>query len=151
MPQMGLTAAAYYLGAVHEPTSVLPLGDDVVVYRQVKTGPTSAGIELSIGVEQLGIAADAAIDPGRLTVMIIAGKCWFGAFFAGDPILLPGQFLTPFVVGKGDAFLTHNPSLAIVRGFVIQNSRCGSSPGCTRLSMKMELSEYRYLKKPLSR
>src|ERR1017187_575253 len=100
--QVRVALGAKRLGALHE-KAVVALGGDVFFRRgRRETRPSGAGIELLIGAEQFGAAADAAIHPGLVVIPIAARKRALGALFAGYGELLRRQFRLPFGIAFHD-------------------------------------------------
>src|SRR4249919_4334145 len=69
--------------------------------RLPETRPAGAGVELGRGIEQRGVAADAAIDAAIVQVPVFAGERALGAGFAGDVIRARRQLFSPFGFALG--------------------------------------------------
>src|SRR5215207_6244709 len=93
--EVGVAVLADDLGAAHEEAVVRPQLDVLEVGRLGEAGPAGAGVELGVGGEQLGAAADAAVHALRLLVPVGTGERPLGAGLAGDLELLGRQLLTP--------------------------------------------------------
>jgi len=109
--QVGVALGAQNFGALHQ-EAVVGFGGDVLFRRgRRETGPSAAGIELLVGAEQFGTAADTTIHPGLVIVPVPSGKCALGALFTRHGELLGRQFALPF----GIAFynLVHVDSLPL--------------------------------------
>src|SRR5690554_7117898 len=95
MPQVGIAAGAQHLDPVHAVAEVLGGGDRCFAHRRPVAGPTAAGVELGVGIEQGGIAADAVIDARSVLAVILAGKGPFGSLQSTDLKLGLGQLFSP--------------------------------------------------------
>jgi two-component system, NarL family, response regulator LiaR len=86
------------LGPLHEEAVVGAQLDVLEVGRLGEAGPAGAGVELGLGGEQLGAAADAAVHAGALLVHVGAAEGPLGAALAGHLELLRGQLLPPLLL-----------------------------------------------------
>ena len=98
--EVGVAVLADDLGAAHEEAVVGAQLDVLEVGRLGEAGPAGAGVELGVGGEELGAAADAAVHAGGLLVDVGAGEGALGAGLAGDLVLLRRQLLAPLLVGS---------------------------------------------------
>ena len=99
------------LGAPHEEAVVGAQLDVLEVGRLGEAGPAGAGVELGVGGEQLGAAADAAVHAVVLLVPVGAGEGALGAGLAGHLVLLGRQLLAPQVLTAGGQALTKDNGL----------------------------------------
>src|SRR5204862_2275818 len=98
VPEVAATASTHHLGAPHEQAVV---GADlhlVVRHGVPEARPSSAGVELGVGAEQLLAASSAAIGPARLLIPVGAGECTLRALVAKDVVLLRRQLRSPLGV-----------------------------------------------------
>src|SRR5260370_25648691 len=98
--EVGVAVGAPHLGPDRAERPVLDQHDSVPLGRLVEAGPAAVGLELGVGGEQLGAAGAALIDAPRLGVGVFAGKWRLGARSPEHLVLLRGQPLTPFFLGK---------------------------------------------------
>ncbi len=97
--EVGAAVVAGDFGAQHAEAAVDVLVDQFFVVRRVKTRPAAARIELGLGAEKRGTAADAAVGAVAVGIPIFASEGGLGAFFAGDAVFGRGQLGTPLGVG----------------------------------------------------
>jgi hypothetical protein len=108
MPKVGVTTAAEHFNTYHPVTLVTFFSDRFIVDRLEVTGPTCAGVELGIRVEQRGSAADAAVDAVAFIIIELPAERGFGAVFTADVVGFGREFLTPLLFGFGDFFHTYS-------------------------------------------
>ena len=96
--EVGVAGLADDLGAPHEQAVVGPQFDVLEVGRLGEARPAGARVELGVGGEELGAAADAAVHALRLLVDVGAGEGTLGARLAGHLVLLGRQLLTPLLL-----------------------------------------------------
>src|SRR5262249_37059396 len=80
----------------------------VFVHGLPKAGPTGAGVEFHLGIEQRLAAANTLINAWRFRLPVGPGKSRFRSFLSGNTILLGGQLLPPLCVRFPD-FVGHIP------------------------------------------
>lgn len=112
---MGITALTKDLCARHAQAGIVLGGYGIALDGLPETGPASAGIVFGVRAEQLGAAADTAINTRVLAIVILAGEGAFGAFFARDLILFRAQLLLPFAV----AFINFVAHLDVLAGVAL--------------------------------
>ena len=82
--EMRIAERAGDRGAHHAEGLVLDLDDVLLGDRLPEARPAGAGIELRVGIEERGVAADAAVEAGGMVVPIRPGEGLLGALLAGD-------------------------------------------------------------------
>src|SRR5881394_2279232 len=98
VPEMGVAVFADDLGPPHQQAVVRPQLDVLAVGRLGEAGPAGARVELGVGGEELGAAADAAVHPLALLVDVRSGEGALGAGLAGDLVLLGRELFAPLLV-----------------------------------------------------
>jgi hypothetical protein len=98
MPQVGIAARTSHLGADHPVRRVAKALDAARYGFFPEAWPATAGIELGAGVEQQGIAADAVVIAGFISVVMLATEWAFRARLACNPLLFRCQLRTPFCI-----------------------------------------------------
>src|SRR5271168_1909349 len=99
---MATAPGAEDLGACHAEAAVSVLEDSAVGPGPVEAGPARPGLELGLGVEELGAAPGAAEHALAVDVEQVAGPGGLGAGAAQDDVALPGKLGPPLFVGPGD-------------------------------------------------
>src|SRR5438132_3754678 len=89
--QVGVTAAAANLRALHEPAIIRMSRDSVFADRLPETRPAGAGVKLRFRVEERLAAADASVEAGLLGVPVRAGEGPLCPLAARDAELLVGE------------------------------------------------------------
>jgi hypothetical protein len=100
--EVGFAATAGYFGAGHAEGSVGGLNNIFFGDGLVEAGPAGAGIEFGGGVEESGVAADAAENSLGVIVGIFVGVGTLGAFVTRDFVGVGGKLFAPFGVGLDD-------------------------------------------------
>src|SRR3954468_9950671 len=88
MAEMGIAGGAADLHPPHAVRPVLDLPDRFWRDRFEEAWPATPGVELRVGPEQRGVAADARIGAALETIPERPREGALGAVLAGDPILL---------------------------------------------------------------
>ncbi len=97
MTQVGAAGITHHFGPAHSVTIVV-FGFHVFFGdRFVEAGPSGAGIEFRIRIEQFVAARCAAIHSRLLRVVIFSSEGGFGALHPADLILLRSEFFFPFL------------------------------------------------------
>src|ERR1700722_2379044 len=102
MPQMPTAPGAQDFGARHAEAALLARHDGAGGAGPVEAGPARPGLELALGVKELGAASGAMEDARAVDVQQVTGPWRFGPGAAEDGVALPGELLLPFLVGLGD-------------------------------------------------
>lgn len=116
MAEVGIAAAAQYLGADHAVAPVRNRGDVLFGDGTEKAGPTSAGVEFPVRSKKGQSAANARVHSLPLIVEQRAAKGTLGALAAGDLELLWRELRGPILVGfedLGNLNWAHEPPTAI--------------------------------------
>src|SRR3954454_175105 len=100
--QMGVAVPADDLGPPHEATVVGSQLDVLEIGGLGEARPAGARVELGVGGEQLGAAADAAVHARGLLVDIGAGEGALGAGLAGHLVLLGRELVAPLLLALLD-------------------------------------------------
>ena len=103
MAQVRVTQAARNGCAHHEQAAVGGLQDIFFGNGGPKARPAGAGLELGAGVEQSGVAANAAEDTFLVIVRIFVGVGALGAGVASDFERIGRELLAPVIFGFYDS------------------------------------------------
>ena len=103
MAEMGVTAATGNFGAHHSEAAVDRFANIFLGDWSPETGPSGAGVELGVGVEQSRVAAHAAEDAFLLPVRIVVGVRAFGGGVTSNFEGIRSELLFPF------GFRFHDP------------------------------------------
>ncbi len=98
VPQVRPALSAGYFDTNHTETAVGDRSNLFVVYGLPKTRPARTGIILAFGIKKLITAANTAINPVFVMIVIFSRKGAFGTFPACNFILLACQTLLPLAV-----------------------------------------------------
>ncbi len=99
VPQMCPAAGAQDLSSCHKKAGVNHRADSPVVNRIPETGPSTPGIELRGGREQLLTTTYTGVDSRIRNIPVFTGERTLCRFLAGDGVLLRGELLLPLFVG----------------------------------------------------
>ena len=100
VPLVRPAGGAVHLRTQHEEEAAVLFGLDVLlIYGSVEARPARAGVVLRLGAKERRAASDAAVDAFLLVIPVLAGKGPLGAMLPGDPVLLGGELLSPFLFG----------------------------------------------------
>ena len=102
MAEMCIAARTGHRDTLHEETIVLRLHDIQFGNRLPETGPSGTRIELGCRVVECGIAADAAVDPRSMIIIVLAGARPLRLTPACNLVGIPRQLFTPFRVRLDD-------------------------------------------------
>src|SRR5579872_2012181 len=112
VPQMGVTARAKHLFAVHPEAAVHVNGHVLFGDRLPKARPSGAGFEFRLGIEQNRTAADTFVEAVFMVIEILAGEGPFRALVASHFKLLRSQLLPPHGVRFFYLFHFHDSFLS---------------------------------------
>ena len=88
MTQVRFAATADHLGPFCKEAVVGPGGDVFGCDWLPETGPAGARLKLVLKTEEIVVTADALVNALFMVVPQVAGEGPFGAFLAGDVVLL---------------------------------------------------------------
>ncbi len=114
MAQVRAALGAHGFHPAHAVAQVHALFNGPFGGRLVKARPAAARIELGVRLEQLGVAADAAVNAAGPVALVFAGEGPLGGRLAGDGLghrlgAFGGQQLAPLLFCFGD--LAHDEQL----------------------------------------
>src|SRR5262249_6510356 len=100
--EVRIAGRAQHFGAAHGVTRVCLLADILAGDRRVEAGPTTAGVELRVGLGKRRTTAYAAIHACLLSLPVLAADRSVGAFLPRVVDLLRAGLLLPFRIGLSD-------------------------------------------------
>src|ERR1700680_2177771 len=98
MSEVCIALGAEHLRASHEERPVRLGAHVLVCHRLGKAGPTGAGIELRIRIEQWRATAHAFVSAGLLAVVVLTGEGALGTLLARYPVLLRSELFAPLFI-----------------------------------------------------
>ena len=107
VPQMSVASIAGGFHPLQKCGPVKAVCHHVSCYRLRKGRPAGTRFELSFGVEESGVATDAAEDAGSVLVPTDAGVRHLGVSLAGNVVGVFAELMEPFAIGLhnlGDGF-----------------------------------------------
>lgn len=99
MAEMSAAVGTSYFGTRHPSGTIDVLFDASVGFRCIEAGPATAGIELSIALEERRATATAPIDAIFPKGFVLPGEGTFGPLFAHNTVFFGGQIFFPFGFG----------------------------------------------------
>jgi hypothetical protein len=115
---VGVTAPTGNFGAHHSEAAVDSFPNIFLGDWRPETGPSSAGVELGVGVEQSGIATDAAEDAFLVVVRIVIGVRKLGGGVTSNFEGIRRELLFPFGFSFHDSIHSYDgDSLADIGKF----------------------------------
>ena len=105
--EVAFAANAFDFGTAYAEGVVVDLDDVFFSDGRVEAWPAGTRFELSLGVEESSVAADAAEDAGAVLVPTDAGVRHLGVSLAGNVVGVFAELMEPFAIGLhnlGDGF-----------------------------------------------
>ena len=97
MTQVCVALRTQQLDAAHAVAVINPLHDLSIIQFAMKTRPTAAGGEFTVGAKQPMAATHTGVPSLLKVIIVFTAERRFRSRLAGDPELLTGEFSLPFL------------------------------------------------------
>ena len=117
-----------HFGSNHAVAAVYVFFNIVGVQWCKVAGPAAAGIELGVGCEQSGSAANATVNAGLVVILILPGESTLGAFLAGNFEAGGREFFAPLGLCFNNFF--NHDLVSVIHDEQLSTNDFAQSGGC---------------------